>query len=84
MNIHPGLPAGSAGTTYFDRGVLYQMKFDLKYASEAIGSRPVEDIVLQFSAGPASNGTQQIFFYGPGTPVPVSYTHLSGRARWPR
>ena len=69
MNIHPGLPAGSAGTTYFDRGVLYQMKFDLKYASEAIGSRPVEDIVLQFSAGPASNGTQQIFFYGPGTPV---------------
>jgi hypothetical protein len=71
MDVHPGLPAGSANKTFFDQGVLYTMKFDEKYASEAIGSRPVEDLVLQFSAGLAANGTQQIFFYGPGTPVEI-------------
>jgi len=74
IDVHPGLPAGSAKTTYFDQGVLYQMKFDLNYQSEAIGSRPVENLVLQFSAGPASNGTQQIFFYGPAAPVVVGTT----------
>ena len=71
MDIHPGLPAGSAPKTYFDQGVLYTMKFDLKYQSEAIGSRPVEDLVLQFSAGPVLGGTQQIFMYGPAVPTTV-------------
>jgi len=71
MDVYPGLPAGSAPKTFFDRSVLYTMKFDLKYASEAVGSRPVEDLVLQFSAGPSANGTQQIFFYGPATPVSI-------------
>jgi hypothetical protein len=69
MDFYPGLPAGSSKSTFFDRGILYQMKFDLKYASEATNARPVEDLVLQFSAGPQANGTQQIFFYGPAAPV---------------
>jgi hypothetical protein len=69
IDVYPGLPAGSSAKTFFDRSVLYTMKFDLKYASEAVGSRPVEDLVLQFSAGPSANGTQQIFFYGPATPT---------------
>ena len=67
--VHPGLTAGSAKTTYFDQGILYQMKFDLHYQSEALGARPLENLVLQFSAGPVANGTQQIFFYGPAAPV---------------
>jgi hypothetical protein len=69
MDIHPGLAAGTSNSTYFDQGVLYQMKFDEKFASEALGSRPVEDLVLQFSAGKPANGTQQIFAYGPSGPV---------------
>ena len=68
MNVHPGLPAGSATTAFFDPLVLYTMKFDTRYSAEAVGSRPVPNVVIQFSAGTVSSGTQQIFVYGPSTP----------------
>ena len=81
MDLHPSVPAGAGLTTFFDQGVLYTMKFDSKYASEAVGSRPVENVVIQFAAGAPSgavgNETQQINVYGPGTPVNVGAdTHL--------
>ena len=69
MNVDPALPAGSGLTTFFDQGVLYTMKFDSRYASEATnGGRPIEDSVIQFSFGAASGGSQQVFVYGPGAP----------------
>jgi hypothetical protein len=81
MDLHPSIPAGAGLTTFFDQGVLYTMKFDSKYSSEAVGSRPVENIVIQFAAGAPTgtvgNQTQQINVYGPGTPVNVgANTHL--------
>jgi hypothetical protein len=68
MDVNPGLPAGSGTTAFFDPSVLYTMKFDNNYASEAVGSRPTENIVLQFSFSVASGGTQQVYFYGPSAP----------------
>ena len=68
MNVHPGLPAGTAATAFFDSQVLYTMKFDTRYSAEAIGSRPSENLVIQFSMGVVSGGTQQIFVYGPTAP----------------
>jgi hypothetical protein len=44
------------------------MRFDTRYSSLAIGARPVENFVLQFSMGAPVSGTQQIFVYGPATP----------------
>jgi len=69
MNVHPGLAAGTGTTTFFDPGVLYTMKFDTRYSSEAVGSRPTENVVIQFSMGQVSSGTQQIFVYGPAAPA---------------
>jgi hypothetical protein len=59
------------------------MKFDTKYSSEAIGSRPIENVVIQFATGaptgPAGNQTQQINVYGPSAPAVVgTTTRLSG------
>jgi hypothetical protein len=68
MNVHPGLPAGSGTTAFFDSQVLYTMKFDTRYGSEAVSSRPSENLVIQFSVGAPGNGTQQIFVYGPAIP----------------
>jgi len=68
MNVQPSLPAGSGTTAFFDPAVLYTMKFDTRYSSEAIGSRPNENLVIQFSMGTPSGGSQQIFVYGPAVP----------------
>ena len=68
MNVSPGLPAGTGTTAFFDTTVLYTMKFDTNYASEAVGARPSESIVLQFSMGTPSGGSQSIFVYGPLPP----------------
>jgi hypothetical protein len=78
MDVHPLIPAGAGTTTFFDQGVLYTMKFDTKYSSEAIGSRPIENVVIQFATGaptgPAGNQTQQINVYGPATPASAGTT----------
>jgi hypothetical protein len=75
MDLQPSIPAGAGLTTFFDQGVLYTMKFDSKYASEAVGSRPVENLVIQFAAGTPSgtvgSQTQQINVYGPLAPANV-------------
>lgn len=72
MDIDPLLPAGSGTTTFFDPGVLYTMKFDNRYRQESSnGGRPIENLVVQFSFGQPSNGTQQVFVYGPATPPTV-------------
>lgn len=70
MDVYPAIPAGAGSNTFFDQGVLYTMKFDDRYGSEATtgGGRPIEDTVLQFSFGAASGGSQQVFVYGPGAP----------------
>jgi hypothetical protein len=73
MDVYPLIPASASAVTglntFFDQGVLYTMKFDNRYTSEATnGGRPVEDIVIQFSFGAPSNGTQQVFVYGPDSP----------------
>jgi hypothetical protein len=68
LNVHPGLAAGTGTTAFFDPAVLYTMKFDARYSSEAIGSRPSENLVIQFSMGVVTGGTQQIFVYGPAAP----------------
>jgi hypothetical protein len=69
MDVLPLIPAGQGKSTFFDQGVLYQMKFDNRMGTS--GHIPAENIVIQFSVGPASNGTQQIFVYGPGVPNAV-------------
>ena len=78
MDVYPSLPAGKGLTTYFDQGVLYTLKFDTKYAEQAAGSRPVEDVVIQVAAGPTpapgSGGTQQISVYGPASPAQTGPT----------
>jgi hypothetical protein len=60
---------------FFDQHVLYTMKFDTNYSSEATSARPVENYVLQFSCsaptGTTGSQTQQFFVYGPLAPVRV-------------
>jgi hypothetical protein len=68
MNVHPLIPAGQGLSTYFDQGVLYTMKFDNNFGSEASNARPVENLVIQISFGAIGNGTQQVFVYGPAAP----------------
>jgi hypothetical protein len=74
MNVHPGLAAGTGSTAFFDPAVLYTMKFDTRYSSEAVGSRPVENVVIQFSMGQVTSGSQQIFVYGPAAPTTTGTT----------
>jgi hypothetical protein len=81
MDVDPLIPAGAGLTTFFDQGVLYQMKFDTRYSAENVNDRPIENVVIQFAvgppSGPAGNQTQQINVYGPGTPVNTGpRTHL--------
>jgi hypothetical protein len=68
MTVHPGILAGAGATTFFDPTVLYQMKFDTNYGSEAAGTAPVESYVIQFSFDAASSGAQQINVFGPSAP----------------
>jgi hypothetical protein len=68
MNVNAGIAAGQGLKTFFDQHVLYQMKFDNLVGGEAQGAAPTEDLVIQFSAGAASSGSQQIFVYGPAAP----------------
>jgi hypothetical protein len=63
------LPAGSLATAFFDQQVLYTMKFDTNFSSEAITARPLENYVIQFSMSASSGGTQQIYVYGPAAPT---------------
>ncbi len=72
MDVYPLVPAGASATTFFEPSVLYTMKFDSKFAGEAAnGGRPVENLVIQFTFAAASNGTQQVFVYGPAAPNAV-------------
>jgi hypothetical protein len=68
MTVNPGIAPGQGPTTFFDPTVLYQMKFDTNYGSEAVGSAPSENVVIQFSFDAATGGAQQVNVYGPGTP----------------
>jgi hypothetical protein len=72
LDVHPLIPAGKGKSTFFNQGVLYTMKFDTKIGGT--GHIPAENLVIQFSAGIASNGTQQIFVYGPSSPQQVGTT----------
>jgi len=64
MNVHPLIPAGQGGSTFFDPGVMYQFRID------NTGDH-VEDLVIQFSASAPSNGTQTITLHGPAAPNQV-------------
>ena len=81
MDVHPAIAAGSALTTFFDQGVLYQMKFSNKLPT-AVGTPPVEDLVIQFSVGAVAGNSQQILVYGPNTPINTGTTNslLNGGA----
>lgn len=66
MDVWPLIPPGLGTTTYFDPGVLYQLKIGLQ-------SDASEDLVLQFKAdGPGAN--QKIALYGPARPNAVGVT----------
>jgi hypothetical protein len=78
MDVDPLIPASSGATTalntFFNNSVLYTMKFDTNYTSEASnGGRPIENLVLQFAfaapTGPTGDQTQQVIVYGPVAPV---------------
>ncbi len=61
MDVWPLIPPGLGSTTYFDPGVLYQLKVGL-------GSDATEDLVLQFKAG-APGANQAVTLYGPARPA---------------
>ncbi len=71
MDVYPNIPAGAGTSTFFDNKLLYTMKFDNRYASEATNGRPVENLVMQFSFSPSGNGSQTVSVYGPSAPVQV-------------
>ena len=73
MTVHPLIPAGQGGNTFFDQAVLYQMKFDNQIGTN--GHIPKEDLVIQFSFGPVISNRQEIFIYGPGAPNQVGTTN---------
>ena len=72
MNVHPLIPSGQGPTTYFDPGVLYQMKFDNVTPNAGSGSIK-ENLVIQFAFGPPGPG-QQVFVYGPAAPTATGTT----------
>jgi len=82
LDVEPFINPANANGTFFDQGVLYTMKFDNQFGNSgiSIGSKPTEDLVLQFSFGaPAGNPgqqTQEVFVYGPSPPVNVGTTTL--------
>ena len=63
MDVWPLIPPGLGPTTYFDPGVLYQIKVGLQ-------TDATEDLVLQFKADTAGAG-QKITMYGPARPASV-------------
>ena len=60
MDVHPVIPAGQGRATYFDPGVMYQLKID------NTGDH-VEDLTLQFKAT-GTGKDQTVDVYGPGKP----------------
>ncbi|GAC1500645.1 MAG: hypothetical protein NVS1B2_25360 [Vulcanimicrobiaceae bacterium] len=81
MDVYPLIAQGAGLTTFFDPSVLYTMKFDNRFANEASnGGRPVENLVIQFTFAAASDGSQQVFVYGPTAPskVGVATTLVNG------
>ncbi len=74
MNVHPLIPMGQGLSTYFDPGVLYQMKFDTTSENGAtLAQSPVENLVIQFQAG-APGASQPIFVNGPAKPTTTGAT----------
>jgi hypothetical protein len=66
MDVWPLIPPGLGTQTYFDPGVLYQLKIGLQ-------SDTTEDIVLQFKAdGVGAN--QHVTLYGPTRPASAGTT----------
>ena len=65
MDVYPLIKSGQGLNTFFSQRTLYTMKFDNRYAAEPVNSRPTENLVIQFSVSPPTNGTQQIYVYGP-------------------
>jgi len=61
VDAHPLIAPGMGASTYFDPGVMYQIKID------NTGDK-VEDLVIQFAASAPKNGKQTITVYGPGRP----------------
>jgi high-affinity nickel-transport protein len=61
MDVHPLIPAGQGPSTFFDPGVMYQLRID------NTGDH-VEDLVIQFSASEPKDGSQTITLHGPGKP----------------
>src|SRR6202790_2097769 len=61
VDVHPLIAPGMGATTYFDPGVMYQVKID------NTGDK-VEHLVIQFSASAPQNGSQTITLYRPPPP----------------
>lgn len=64
MDTHPLIATGQGATTFFDPGVLYQMKID-----NSGGAIPKENLVIQFLFNPPVGTAQTYTVYGPGAPV---------------
>ena len=73
MDVWPLIPPGLGPTTYFDPGVLYQLKIGLQ-------SDATEDLVLQFKAD-ALGANQRIALYGPARPPRSAPRPASSAAR---
>ncbi len=69
MNVHPLIPAGQAGTVFFDPEVMYQFKI-------ASGGGYRENHVIQFRALGTGNN-QRLQIYGPERP-----TMAGTRSQW--
>jgi len=63
MDVWPLIPPGLGTQTYFDPGVLYQLKIGLQ-------SDATEDLVLQFKPD-AVGSNQKLTMYGPARPAAV-------------
>ena len=61
MDVFPMIPPGLGTQTFFDPGVLYQLKI-------ALGADTTEDLVLQFKPD-AIGPNQKITLYGPTAPI---------------
>jgi hypothetical protein len=82
MNVHEPITPSTNATpaAFLDQQVLYTMRFDNNYQSEAVGARPIEDMVIQFSFGAVVGNQQQVYMYGPAKPnqIGTSTTLLGG------
>ncbi|HET9343264.1 MAG TPA: DUF4331 family protein [Candidatus Eremiobacteraceae bacterium] len=68
MDVHPVIPAGQGPSTFFDPGVMYQLKID------NTGDH-VEDQVIQFKAE-GMGADQKIDVYGPAKPSQTGTTSM--------